>query len=654
MLLVQRTGWGKSIVYFIVTKMLRDEGSGPTLLVSPLLSLMRNQIEAAERLGLRAVRIDSTNRESWSATQADLLAGRADILLVSPERLANDEFREEVLLPLAGSVGMLVVDEAHCISDWGHDFRPDNRRVTRVLQAMPRSVRVLATTATANDRVVADVAEQIGAGVRILRGPLTRKSLVLQTLKLPSQGARLAWLAEQVPALPGSGIIYTLTQRDAERVAEWLQSCGINALPYHADIGNDLREERERLLLDNGVKALVATVALGMGFDKPDLGFVIHFQRPGSAVHYYQQVGRAGRAVDTAYGILLSGAEDEDITQYLIETAFPPHRHVEKILAALDEADDGLSLPMLEQRVNLRRSQIEKALKILSVDNPAPVVKSGSRWYATAATYRPDIERIERLTQLRLNEQARMADYMTTGECLMAYLGRELDDPHAEACGRCANCQGGPLLAPQYSLELAAEAARFLRMTDLPILPRKQWPAGLDAHGRKGNIRDGLAEEGRVLCSWGDGGWGELVKRGKQVDGAFAEVLVDATAELVRERWHPSPPVAWVTCVPSRRHPNLVPDFAARVAVALGLPFVPSVRKTCENHSQKAMENSWQQATNVLSAFAVDAWAGMEGPVLLIDDIVDSGWTFTAVAALLLEAGSGPVFPLALAAATGR
>lgn len=655
LLLVQRTGWGKSVVYFLVTRMLRDQGAGPTLLVSPLLSLMRNQIDAAARIRLRAVTINSTNREDWRTVQAQLLRGEVDILLISPERLANDDFRDDVLLPLAGTVGLLVVDEAHCISDWGHDFRPDYRRVTRVLQAMPRNVRVLATTATANDRVVADVAEQIGEGVRVLRGPLTRKSLALQNLELPSQAARLAWLADHVPDLPGSGIIYTLTQRDAERVAAWLRLQGIDADAYHAGMSNEHREELERRLLANQVKALVATVALGMGFDKPDLGFVIHYQRPGSVVHYYQQVGRAGRAVDTAPGILLSGEEDGDITDYFINTAFPPLRHVEKILGALEKAEDGLSIAMLEQRVNLSHSQIEKALKILSVEHPAPVVKNGSCWFATAATYVPNRARIEQLTQLRLNEQARMAEYATTHECLMVYLARELDDPLCEPCGRCASCLGAPLVSASYSLESATEAVQFLRRSDQRIDPRLRWPGGLQSAGRRGVIRADLrAEEGRALCLWGDGGWGELVKRGKQIDGDFSDVLVVATAALLGERWAPRPTPSWVTCVPSVRSSELVAGFARRVAAALGLPFFSSVRKTCDNQPQKTMENSWQQASNVLAAFEVDLWPGIGGSVFLIDDVVDSRWTFTVVAALLREAGSGPVFPFALAVATGK
>ncbi|HAY22388.1 MAG TPA: ATP-dependent DNA helicase RecG, partial [Desulfobacterales bacterium] len=362
LLVVQRTGWGKSLVYFLATRLLRDHGKGPTLLVSPLLALMRNQVEMAERLGVRAATINSANRKEWQEIKTRLLKNKVDILLVSPERLANDEFREQVLMPLAGTVGLFVVDEAHCISDWGHDFRPDYRRITRILQALPPNIPMLATTATANDRVVNDIQSQLGPRLTLLRGPLGRASLRLQNIHLPGQAARMAWLSEHLPSLPGSGIIYTLTIRDAQRLATWLQSEGIQAFAYWGGLDNDSRVDLEQRLLDNRIKALVATSALGMGFDKPDLGFVIHFQRPGSVIHYYQQVGRAGRALDEAYGIMLSGAEDEEITNYFIRTAFPPEGHTREVLAALNRAEDGLSLSKLEGDLNLRRGQIEKVL----------------------------------------------------------------------------------------------------------------------------------------------------------------------------------------------------------------------------------------------------------------------------------------------------
>ncbi|MFW6358362.1 MAG: RecQ family ATP-dependent DNA helicase [Chroococcales cyanobacterium] len=410
LLVVQRTGWGKSIVYFVATRLLRDQCAGPTLLISPLLALMRNQIAAAERIGVKASTINSSNPQEWQQVKTQLLAGKTDILLISPERLANDEFRDSILFPISSKIGLFVVDEAHCISDWGHDFRPDYRRIVRILQALPTNIPALATTATANNRVVNDITAQLGENLHVLRGKLTRKTLQLQNLFLPDPATRMAWLAEQLPGLPQSGIIYTLTIRDAEQVSAWLQTQGINVKPYHSNLGNEERESLENQLINNEIKALVATTALGMGFDKPDLGFVIHYQRPGSVVHYYQQVGRAGRAVEQAYGILLSGDEDEDITNYFIETAFPPQAHTELLLNALNSASNGLSILELQQHLNLSTGQINKVLKLLSLESPAPVVKQGSKWYATPINYQPDIAKIEQLTRIRQQEQAQMRE----------------------------------------------------------------------------------------------------------------------------------------------------------------------------------------------------------------------------------------------------
>lgn len=652
LLIVQRTGWGKSLVYFLVTRILRDRGAGPTLLISPLLALMRNQLAAAERIGLQAATINSSNQEEWNAVQQQLLAGEVDVLLISPERLANDNFRNEVLLPLSTRIGCFVVDEAHCISDWGHDFRPDYRRIVRILQALPETISVLATTATANDRVVNDIVAQLGSSLEVVRGALTRQSLCLQNIMLPSQAARLAWLAEQLPNLPGSGIIYTLTVRDAEQVAEWLRTQNIEAEAYWGRLEAEKREALETWILNNEIKVLVATSALGMGFDKPDLGFVIHYQRPGSVVHYYQQVGRAGRAVEQAYGILLSGREDEEITDYFIESAFPPERHVQEVLGALNQADDGLSVPQLEGQLNLSHGQISKVLKLLAVESPAPVTKSGSRWYVTPVAYEPDREKIVRLTQIRRQEQERMSDYMQTQDCLMVFLARELDDPQTRACGRCAVCLGNPLVPETYSREKAQAAVSFLRRSEHVIEPRKRWAAGgLLSYGWKGNSRikqDLRAEVGRALSLWGDAGWGVLVKHGKYQDEYFSDELVEAAAEMV-QRWQPDPFPTWVTCVPSLTRPELVPRFAEQWAQRLGLPFVVCVSKIRHNQPQKEMHNSSQQARNLDGVFAVSPWEGVNGPVFLVDDMVDSRWTFTVIIALLRQAGSGPVFPLALA-----
>ena len=647
LLVVERTGWGKSIVYFIATRLLRDRGAGCALLISPLLALMRNQIAAAERIGVRAETINSTNPDDWPAVETALQAGQIDILLVSPERLANEQFMTRCLLPVAARVGLFVVDEAHCISDWGHDFRPDYRRIVRILQALPRNLPVLATTATANDRVVGDVTGQLGPRLGIIRGPLLRESLRLENLRIPTQSARMAWLADHVPRFEGSGIVYTLTVRDADNVAAWLQQCGINARAYHAGLGWLERMQLEDMLLANQVKALVATVALGMGFDKPDLGFVVHFQRPGSVVHYYQQVGRAGRAIDEAYGVLMSGAEDDEIANYFIRTAFPSAEEVAEVLRVLEAAPRPLKAAELQRALNIRPSKLAKALKFLEVESPSPITHEGTAYVRTPVAWAMPAERVERITQLRRQEQARMRAYMEAEGCLMQFLAEELSDPEAAPCGKCANCTGERLGAT-YPAHLGEEAGRFLERLWLIVEPRKLWPQAATFEGELGRIAAAfMAAEGRALCKWGDAGFGDLVRDGKR-DRHFADRLVDAAADLI-QRWNPRPTPEWVTCVPSHRHPALVPEFARRLAAQLGLPFIECVRKTRGTDLQKTRQNSSQQASNLENAFEVEGESVRPGPVLLVDDMVDSRWTFTVLAWKLLKAGAGPVFPFALA-----
>lgn len=644
LLVVQKTGWGKSFVYFIATKMLREGGAGPALLISPLLSLMRNQMAAAERMGVRAVTINSDNTNEWNNVEDQIRNDTVDILLISPERLANADFSENVLPNMAARVSMLVIDEAHCISDWGHDFRPDYRRIERIARTLPENIQLLGTTATANKRVMDDLTEILGPDIRTMRGDLSRPSLLLQTIHLPSQAERLAWLAERLDEIPGSGIVYTLTRRDAGEVARWLQSQGVNVQPYMA--GSDNREELEQALLENRVKALVATPALGMGYDKPDLAFVIHYQTPGSVVHYYQQVGRAGRGVDAAYGVLLSGAEDTEITDFFIRSAFPTRNEVQQVITALEDAPDGLSIPDLLQIVNVSYGRVEQTTKLLSLESPAPIARQGRKWQLTAARLGNSFwERTERLTALRQQEQQEMQEYVALDSGHMEFLIRSLD-------GNPTSVQQPnlPLLPVAVRRETVIRAIEFLRRTGVPIQARKRWPNGIaPSDWMRGTIlREYQAEEGRALCYWGDTGWGSLVRSGKYRDNYFADELVEASTELIRE-WQPQSALGWVTCIPSQRHKNLVPDFAKRLADALGLPFHTCLVKVEDRPEQKTMANSAQQARNVEGSLGFSDNPLLPDPVLLVDDMVDSGWTFTVAASLLRERGCSAVFPFALA-----
>ena len=648
LLVVQKTGWGKSFVYFIATKLLREEGEGPALLISPLLSLMRNQIAAAERMGVRAQTIHSDNQEEWATVESAMRRDEVDILLISPERLANERFRTEVLERVAARVSLLVIDEAHCISDWGHDFRPHYRLLERIVRALPPNVRLVATTATANNRVMADLEAVLGPDLAISRGDLNRPSLLLQSIRLRTQAERLAWLAQHVPALPGHGIIYTLTVRDAVQVADWLRSHGLHVESYSGETG-ERRPELEQSLLDNRLKALVATTALGMGFDKPDLAFVIHYQAPGSVVAYYQQVGRAGRALDAAYGVLLSGEEEIDITDYFIASAFPTRDEARVVLDALAREPDGLSVPQLLARVNISKGRVEKTLALLSLESPAPLAKQGSKWQLTAANLNEAFwERAERLTKLRRDEREQMQHYVSLTGDHMAFLIRALDGEPGDL-----STPALPRLPMTPDAAVVREAITFLRRANLPIEPREMWPSGgMPIDGVKGRIPvEHRAETGKVLCSWADAGWGDLVRKGKYRDRHFSDELVDACVQLVRD-WNPQPAPTWVTCVPSLRHPHLVPDFARRLAAHLALPFEAVLVKTDPRPEQKTMANSVQQARNIDGSLAI-ANQPYDGPVLLVDDMVDSRWTMTVAAWLLRTHGSGEVWPLALAL-TGR
>ena len=656
-LVVQRTGWGKSMVYFLATRLLRDQGKGPALLISPLLSLMRNQLLAAKHIGLRAMTINSSNKEEHEEVYKALRQNSVDLLLISPERLANDEFKHQVLDKFAASIGLFIIDEAHCISDWGHDFRPDYRRIVRVLKFFPPNSPVLATTATANNRVVDDIKEQLGSDLRIQRGTLVRESLRLQNIKLASPGARLAWLAQVIPTLPGSGIVYTLTKRDALIVCQWLCDNGIVACPYYSGVENEQSQSRESLedgLLQNKIKVLVATVALGMGFDKPDITFVIHYQRPASVVHYYQQVGRAGRCIDNAYGILLSGREDDDIADYFRKSAFPPENHVWAVLNLLREAGNGASVLEMQRSLNLTKTQLDKVLQSLTLADRTPVTKVGPRWYATPAaiSYSIDQAHIDLITRIREDEQEEMQRYMDYDGCLMSFLQKALDDPSPQSCGHCQACSPERCLETTVSLELINKANHFLRHNYHPISPRKCWPvADMFAYYdfSKKMIPETLrAEEGKALCLWRDDGWGTLVYEGKYKTGQFDRRLVEACVDMIRE-WSPFPKPMWVCCIPSSRHPDLVPNFTMRLAEALELPYESCLLLKRVHDEQKTKNNSYQQAKNLDGVFSVENNRYLQQPCLLIDDMVDSGWTFTIASALLRQKGCPAVFPLALA-----
>ncbi len=663
-LVVQRTGWGKSAVYFVATALLRARGGGATVIVSPLLSLMRNQVSAAERAGIRARTINSANVEDWTAIQAEVATGAIDVLLVSPERLNNPDFRDTVLPKLAAEAGLLVVDEAHCISDWGHDFRPDYRRIATLLTDLPPGVPVLATTATANARVVTDVSEQLGEAGRadpalVLRGSLDRESLHLAVVRLPSNPHRLAWLADRLAELPGSGIVYTLTVAQAEEVTAFLRDRGYPVASYSGQSEPAERLAAEEDLLANRVKALVATSALGMGFDKPDLGFVVHFGAPQSPIAYYQQVGRAGRGVSRAEVLLVPGHEDEAIWRYFASLAFPAEELVRRTLAVLAEAARPLSTPALEPQVELSRSRLEMLLKVLDVDGAVRRVAGG--WVGTGQAWSYDADRYARVAAARRAEQQAMRDYIATQDCRMQFLRRQLDDPEPAPCGRCDNCTG--LTWPtEVAPRAVASAQTRLTRPGVEFAPKKMWPSGLTAVGvpLSGRIAPAeQAEPGRAIGRLSDIGWGPRL-RALLEDGADDavpdDVVAAAIAVLAGWTWERRPGA--VIAVPSRSRPLLVTTVAERIAAVGQLAWLGALERSGSPSAPgSGRSNSAQRVRALVGAFSVtgaqqERLAAVDGvPVLLFDDLIDTGWTAALAARELRLAGAAAVLPFALALA---
>lgn len=647
-LVVQRTGWGKSLVYFMATRLLRAQGAGVTILISPLLSLMRNQIEAATAWGLKAATINSANGDQHTSIEDAVLRNEIDLLLISPERLANDRFQAKMWESLRESIGLMVVDEAHCISDWGHDFRPNYRRIMHLLNEIPAQTPVIGTTATANDRVVADVAEILGAGIQIQRGTLTRDSLALYVYPEPMDAAtRLVLLSHLLKSIPGSGIIYCTTTRDCRIVADWLRDDGYNVKAYYADVEVNEGEDRvalEQQLMHNDLKALVSSVALGMGFDKSDLHFVIHYQLPGNIIGYYQQIGRAGRGIDRAHIILMHGPGDEDIQRFFIDTAFPKPEQVAAVIDALREQP--LSRNALQQVVNARWSVIEKILTHLEVEEI--IDRQGRDYRLLQANTQPDYARWAAVTATRYDELRHMQAYPHQKTCLMHYIAVALDDPNPpKRCGRCKNCTGAESKF-QPDSDAVVRAQQFLREgKPLTLDPRKRWPAGMPHVSKTTDIRTN--HTGLALCMIYDSAYGAEVRAARANNHTYSDAIVEASAAAIRDHMFAVPATPDVIVpVPSMRRPELVPDFAKRLAEHINLPVIHALEHHTQHPPQADMHNSYQQAVNLLDRFAVKDNVQARS-ILLVDDVADSRWTLTVLGDLLQRSGASSIYPFAIA-----
>ena len=645
-LVVQKTGWGKSLVYFLATKLLKEKKrDGITLIISPLLALMNNQIDSAKKLGINVKTINSDNKDEWDNIISDICDNNTvDALIISPERLANSDFVKDCLDKIKNRVNLFVVDEAHCISDWGHDFRPDYRRIVKILQLLPSNVPVLATTATANDRVVNDIVAQLGENLVISRGELIRESLAIQVIKLQKKEDRLAWLAENIEKMPGSGVVYCLTKADCDLVTDWLNENDIKSEKYYADISKEDKAIVLEKFQQNEIKVLVATVAFGMGYDKPDIGFVIHFQRPANIVSYYQQIGRAGRGIELAYAILLCGEEDEHINQYFINSAFPTEKDMNIVVDFITD-NPGKSISEIKGALNIRANRVDKTLKYLTVgaDIYTEDVNRKKCYYKSAKKWKPDLERSEGITAIRYKEMQDMDEFTKQKGCYMKYIAEKLDDVNAKVCVKCSNCRG-LLFDEMVDAETVQRAQQFIKSKFGVIEPRKQFPDKTKIESEfqfKGGI---------VLSNYADAGYGMAVQKGKYLDGYFSDELVDASVKILSE-FIKNNNIEWITPVTSKRHPQLVPDFAKRLADRLGIGYFEGIKKF-NAEEQKKFENSDGQYKNANDSFEIIQVK--KENILLVDDMVDSRWTFTVCAMKMREMGSGDIYPFALANTAGR
>lgn len=647
-LVVQRTGWGKSLVYFICTKILRERKAGVTLVISPLLALMDNQIEAAQKVNLKCDVLNSTVKERKSEIIQNLVDGTLDLVLITPETLFTADIKNKIVDGEI-KIGLMVIDEAHCISDWGHDFRLKYMRLKNVIQYLPANVPLLATTATANDRVVNDLKKQLGGDVFVSRGPLSRESLSIQILNIQNKIDRYAWILENINKLPGSGIIYCLTQRDCDYLSNFLNEKGICAVPYYS---SDNIDATTNLLAfsKNEVKVIVSTIKLGMGYDKGDIAFVIHFQMPANIVSYYQQIGRAGRNIGRAYTFLMYGTEDEEILNYFIRTAFPAQDDMRAVFDSINESDNGLKEAEIKAAINLREKKIDKALMFLENDGLIRFDIADKKYYATGKPFFYDGTHYNEVTQMRYKEMNQLKELIRTNQCYSKFVVNSLDDYTADACGKCKNCcpeNSFPETVSDASREIAAQ---YMERLIMPIEPRKKWITcsipNLGNSFIKIEETKVFNKEGICLAKYGDAGYGELVKRDKYHGDKFCDELIGKSSKVLKTLIDTNG-IKYITNVPSLRS-NMVETFTKRLAERCGLEYISVLGKKAAPQ-QKEMENSAHQLANAYESFFVIDGSNIPDKVILVDDIVDSKWTFTVCGYRLMEQGCKEVYPFALA-----
>lgn len=640
-LMIERTGFGKSLCFqFPATLM-----EGVTVVFSPLIALMRDQVQALAALGIEARLINSEQDiELNRQTIADALAGRVKILYIAPERQESTEWIEATRqLRLA----MIVVDEAHTISVWGHDFRPAFRRIVNLVNLLPAGMPVLAATATATRRVQDDIERQIGRGITTIRGQLMRDNFRLHVIEVGSDDEKMAWLAANVAALPGTGLIYTGIRADTDLYARWLRYRGVEAVSYNAGLDAETRKDIERGLKANRWKCIVSTNALGMGIDKPDIRFIIHTQMPASPIHYYQEIGRAGRdGLPTDIILFFNGTRDEDgwshdcqLPRAFIDTAKPRTECYRQVIDALK--DDVLGERDIVKRCNLKSTQfrvIKADLIEQGIIREVKVARSKKYEYQFGAP-ELDTSGFEQLRRAKMADLRAMRDYVSTREPRMAYLCRYLGDATPPVAAGCDNTT-----EPRWTATLDAEMQAALddfRETYFPEITVAE---------RKNNIIDSVAGS-----YYGVSTVGRALRRSKyEGGGPFPDFLLGLTLKAYRKTFH-NKHLDFVMSVPPTVSGTLVEEFARRIASVLRVPYSPLLVKTRTTQVQKLFHSAYSKRDNISGAFALQGSADLRGTtILLVDDIFDSGATLKEIGRVLTAAGAKEIVPIVIAKTVGN
>ncbi len=631
-LVIEKTGFGKSLCYqFTATQL-----PGMAIIFSPLIALMRDQVAYLQSIGIPSECVNSGQTpEKNTRILEEARQGKIKILYITPERQENRRW-QEIVKQL--DLSMVVVDEAHCISVWGHDFRPAFRRIINLVQLLPETLPVLATTATATQRVAEDIMTQMGENISLIRGDLLRENLNLRVVNVDSEDAKMEWLAEFFRNQEGTGLIYTGRRADTDLYASWLKHIGISATNYNAGLDRELRKEIEEGLKSNRWRCVVSTNALGMGIDKPDIRFIIHTQIPASPTHYYQEIGRAGRDGLPTEIALLYNPEDKDLPEYFIRNSRPAIKNYLRAIEALKQ--EPLGTYDLTRRTNLTRTQVGVILNDL-VDQGivCQVAFGGSRKYEYQSNA-PflDIRPFEKLRRFKFGELKKMIEYAESSNCRMDYLCRYLGDTSVGRCGKCDND-----LNRRHQATITDGGREKIRDFWNTYFPE------LKVGSSRSNLVDGIASS-----YYGVSNVGAIIHHCKYENGGhFPDYLLVQTLRAYRKHFGREE-FDLVVYVPPTESGDLVEIFAKRVAKNLHFSVSDGLKKMRVTKPQKVFQNSVLKRDNVKEAFYYENPSDIRGKsILVVDDILDSGATIKEIGRAFTKLGAAKIAPLVIAKTVG-